>query len=281
MGFLERAIRKGISDGIGKAVGNAINQAIEPKATQLVNKATEQLNSAAGNSNNSTANSTMGSTFSELENAARNFATQQAGKLKICPSCGDAATAEQKFCPGCGGALPEQTVSQSAQCTACGKQNNIGVRFCTDCGAKLPYAIAQDEQNVRKTAAVLNEWSEKLPQYPLWSFGGESLCIDEYDGYFSFSADFSGNRAAAQNAVAQYKALAKQHGFREAGQYPSDEHLYKMSDEICYHIDFEHCYEAGADCVSLAFLTGEPSGGFNYVKPEPKKPIGLKDIFKF
>ncbi len=37
MGFLERAIRRGISDVVGKAIGNAVRQAVEPTATNLIN----------------------------------------------------------------------------------------------------------------------------------------------------------------------------------------------------------------------------------------------------
>ncbi len=281
MGFLERAIRRGISEGIGKAVGNAINQAVEPKATEFANKAAERLNNATGNINQASKSSGFEGAFSNLERAAQDFATKQAENLKICPSCGNTASKEQKFCPSCGGALPEQTVAQSSVCTSCGKQNSIGTKFCTDCGAKLPSAIMEEENNARKNAEVMQQWTEKLPQFPLWEFGGENLYIDEYDGYFAFGASFRNNPSAARNAVAQYKALLMQNGFRKAGQYPSDEHLYNMINGICYHADLEHCFEGGSDCLQIAFLTGEPAGGFNYVKPEPKKPIGLKDIFNF
>lgn len=47
MGFLERVIRKGISEGIGKALGDAIGKAIEPAATEFANKTAEQFDNAA------------------------------------------------------------------------------------------------------------------------------------------------------------------------------------------------------------------------------------------
>ncbi len=282
MGFLERAIRRGISDGIGKAVGNAISQAIEPKATEFANRTADRIDNAVGSrAENSSVFSGSQGAFANLERAAQNFVSAQAENLKICPSCGNAATAEQKFCQSCGEALPAQTVAQAAVCTACGKQNNIGMKFCTDCGTKLPAALMEEENNARKRAAVLIEWQEKLSQYPLWELEGENLYIDEYDGYYVFVADFKGNTAAARNAFEQYRNIARQNGFREAGQYPSSEHLYKMLGNTCYHIDFEHCFDGGSDRINLSFAVGEPHGGFNYVKPEPKKPVGFKDIFNF
>ncbi|MBE6716147.1 MAG: zinc ribbon domain-containing protein [Ruminococcaceae bacterium] len=282
MGFLERAIRKGISDGIGKAVGNAIAQAVEPKATEFVNRTAEHLDSAADSSiQKSSSFSGMEGAFSNLERAAQDFAAKQAENLKICLSCGNVVSAEQKFCPECGEVLPEKTVAQSAVCTSCGKQNNIGMKFCADCGTKLPAAVMEEEGNARKRAAVLVEWQEKLSQYPVWEFEGENLYIDEYDGYFTFGAEFKGNSAAARNAVEKYRTLLLRNGFRKAGQYPSDSHLYKMINGICYHVDLEHCFECGSDSINLAFMTGEPTGGFDYIKPEPKKPANLKGLFKF
>lgn len=282
MGFLERAIRRGISEGIGKAVGNAINQAIEPKATELVNKTAARLDEATGKpSGNGAAGASAQGAFANLERAAMDFATKQAENLKICSHCGETAASSQKFCQSCGNALPEMTVADAAVCPACGKQNTIGTKFCTDCGTKLPAAVIEEESNKRKAEAVLTEWKLKLSDYPVWQSGGENLYLDEYDGYTVFGADFKGDSYGARNAFEQYRSLAKQNGFRPAGQYPSDEHLYKMVEGKCLHIDFEHCFESGSDQLSLGFMTGEPAGGFNYVKPEQKKPVGLKDIFKF
>lgn len=282
MGFLERAIRRGISDGIGKAVGNAISQAIEPKASEFASRAANQLDKAVGNVTPQTDGlSKMESAFGNFERAAMDFATKQAENLKICSHCGESAPSSQKFCQNCGNALPELTVAETSKCPSCGKQNNIGTKFCTDCGQKLPCAVMEEEKNERKFAELTAEWQMKLPQYPLWQFGGNEPYIDEYDGCLVFGADFKGDSYGAEKAFEQYRSLAKQSGFRPAGQYPSEEHLYKMVDSVCYHIDFEHSFEGGGDQVSLGFMTGEPSGGFNYVKPEPKKPVGFKDIFNF
>lgn len=282
MGFLERAIRRGISEGIGKAVGNAINQAIEPKATELVNRTAARLDEATYKpSGNGAAGASAQGAFANLERAAMDFATKQAENLKICSHCGESAPSSQKFCQSCGSALPELTVAETSKCPSCGKQNNIGTKFCTDCGTKLPSAVMEEEAHRRELAEISAQWQEKLPQYPEWSFGGENLYIDEYDGYIVFGADFRNNAGAARNAFEQYRSMAKQNGFRPAGQYPTDDHLYKMTGSVCYHIDFEHSFESGSCQVSLGFMTGEPTGGFNYVKPEPQKPIGLRDIFKF
>ena len=69
-------------------------------------------------------------------------------------------------------------------------------------------------------------------------------------------------------------------GFRQAGEYPSVEHLYKRVDGVVYHVDTEHCFEGDSDCPSIGFDKSEPRGGFDYVKPEPKKKTSFLDLFK-
>ncbi len=283
MGFLERAIRRGISEGVGKAVGDAISKAVEPKATELANKAAQHLDNASQQNRQQTARTFSGleGAFANLEKAAQGYATEMSKNMKICPSCETPATADKSFCPSCGAKLPDQTVAEGAVCPACSKQNPVGTKFCTDCGTKLPAAVQADEAVAAKDAAVMQKWDEVLIQYPKWNCGGKNYNIEDLDGYMMFAADFEGNSYAAQNAVEQYKALLLQSGFRQAGQYPSPSHLYKMIDSVCYHVDTEHCFDGDSDCPTVYFSIGEPTGGFNYVKPEPKKPTNLRDLLKF
>ncbi len=282
MGFLERAIRKGIREGVGKAVGDAISKAIEPTATNFANKAAEHLDNAT---NNAAAQqrtpSGFENAFSNLERAAQNYTTEMSKNLKICPVCGKGATAEKSFCPACGEKLPEKTVAEGAVCNSCGKQNPVGTKFCTDCGAKLPSAIEEETAQKIKDDNVIAQWSNLLDVYPVWNCGGKNYNIEDYGDHIMFSADFENNDYAARNAVEQYRQLLLQNGFRQAGQYPAPEHLYKKIDGVCYHVDTEHCFEGDSDCPCIYFLTGEPTGGFDYVKPEPKKPLGFKDLFNF
>ena len=63
-------------------------------------------------------------------------------------------------------------------------------------------------------------------------------------------------------------------------EYPCIEHLYKMENGVCYHVDTGMCFEAHSDSPSIAFDISEPRGGFNYVKPEPKKKTSFLDLFK-
>ena len=56
------------------------------------------------------------------------------------------------------------------------------------------------------------------------------------------------------------------------------EHLYKRTDGIVYHADTEHCFEGDPECPQIYFDRSEPTGGFDYVKPEPKKQLELKDL---
>lgn len=283
MGFLERAIRRGVSEGIGKAVGQAITKAVEPTATELANKAAQHFDNAAQQNSRPKAQIASGleGAFANLERAAQGYATEMSKNIKVCPNCNQPSDKEKTFCPSCGTKLPETTVSEGAVCTECNKQNPVGAKFCDACGAKLPAAIAEEQAQADRNAAVIAEWDTKLPQYPKWNCGGKNYCIEDMDGYIRFSADFEGNRFAAEQAIAQYRKALVQNGFIQAGQYPNIAHLYKRVNGVCYHADTEHCFEGDPDCPNIYFNIDEPTGGYDYVKPEPKKQVGLKDLFKF
>ena len=283
MGFLERAIRRGVSEGIGKAVGQAITKAVEPTATELANKAAQHFDNAAQQNSRPKAQIASGleGAFANLERAAQGYATEMSKNIKVCPNCNQPSDKEKLFCPSCGTKLPETTVSEGAVCTECNKQNPVGAKVCDACGAKLPAAIAEEQAQADRNAAVIAEWDTKLPQYPKWNCGGKNYCIEDMDGYIRFSADFEGNRFAAEQAVAQYRKALVQNGFIQAGQYPNIAHLYKRVNGVCYHADTEHCFEGDPDCPNIYFNIDEPTGGYDYVKPEPKKQVGLKDLFKF
>ena len=104
------------------------------------------------------------------------------------------------------------------------------------------------------------------------------MYIDDYDTHYIFGAEFNGNATAAQHAVSEYRQVLLANGFRQAGEYPSVEHLYKRVDGVVYHADTEHCFDGDSDCPSIGFDKSEPRGGFDYVKPEPKKKTGWRDL---
>ncbi len=277
MGFLERAIRRGVSDAVGKAIGKAI----EPTVTDLTNKAANAIDQAAQNTEQQVARSSgLEGAMANLERSVQGYATEAAKNVKVCPSCGKPNGADKKFCADCGTQLPEQTLAQGAVCPNCGKQNAIGSKFCQDCGTKLPAAIAEEQAQADRNAAVMAEWDAKLPQYPKWTCGGVKMYIDDYDTHYIFGADFNGNTAAAQRAVSEYRQILLSNGFRQAGEYPSIEHLYKRVDGVVYHADTEHCFDGDSDYPSIGFDKSEPRGGFDYVKPEPKKKTSFLDLFK-
>ncbi len=278
MGFLERAIRKGVSDAVGKAIGKAI----EPTATELANKAANAIDQAAQNTEQQVARSSgLEGAMANLERAAQGYATEAAKNMKVCPKCNKPTTADKKFCPDCGTQLPEQTVAQGAVCPNCSKQNAIGTKFCQDCGTKLPAAIQEEQAIADRNAAVMAEWDAKLPQYPKWTCGGDRMYINDYDeNGHSFEVEFKNNPQAAQRAVEQYRQILLANGFRQAGQYPSLEQLFKRIDGVVYNVDTEHCFEGDPDCATIGFCIREPYGGFDYVKPEPKKKTSFLDLFK-
>ena len=279
MGFLERAIRRGVAKGVGQAVGNAIGKAVEPKVTELTNKAANAIDGSTREyTGNTSGTSGLEGAFSNLERAVGGYATEMSKNMKLCPKCGKACTADRKFCPECGEALPETTLADAAVCTECGKQNNIGTKFCSECGAKLPVAVQEEEAKQRHNAEVMAQWDTLLSVYPRWSCGGE-ISIEDYgsDGV-TLSARFDKDDAAAHRAVEEYRQILQQNGFRPAGQYPSVQQLFKRIDGVVYNVDTEHCFEGDSDCATIGFCKREPYGGYDYVKPEPKKKVGLKDL---
>jgi len=281
--FLKNAIREGVSRGIGDAIGKAVQEAVEPKAAELVEKANDYLEQAVGQANRQTRreNSDLQNALSNLERSMQGYATKMSKNMKICPACGEPTTAEKAFCPFCGAKLPTQTVAEEAVCSSCGKQNDIGTKFCEHCGAKLPATIRAEQAQLERDAAELARWDEFLPQYPKWSCGGTALNLEEIDpGCYIFSAGFNGSSIAAKQALEQYRQILMENGFRQAGQYPDISHLYRKVGEACYHVDTEHCFEGDPDRVSVGFDVREPYGGFDYVKPEPRKQVGLKDLFR-
>ena len=280
--LLERAIRRGVSNAVGNAVGKAVQQAVEPKATEFANKAAGQIDAAtrhAAQQGEKTVRQASGleDALSNLQRSVESYATEAAKNMKVCPNCQKTTSADKKFCPDCGARLPEGSVAQGAVCTSCGKQNVIGTKFCQDCGTKLPVAVQEEQMHADDHASVMSKWDKQLPQYPKWNCGGSHFEIEVYDGFTTFSVNFDGNTFRAKQAVEQYRQLLLEGGFREAGENPTIEHLYKMIDGVCYHADTEHCFEGDNDTATIYFNTGEPQGGF-YYKPD-KKSFGLKGLF--
>ncbi len=282
MSFFKKVLQDGLRKGIGDAIGKAVQEAVEPVATRLANDAAQAIENAAEKSREAAPEtSSWESTLDSLRRSVEGYASQAANNMKVCPECGAPAGADQTFCPQCGTKLPEQTLAQGAQCPSCGKQNNLGAKFCSDCGAKLPAAIAEEQAAAERNAAVMAQWEEKLPQYPKWTCGGQDFAIEEMDGgYIMFAPSFEGEVNQAHIAVREYRELLLQNGFQQAGQYPSQEHLYKKTDGVCYHVDTEHCFDGDPDCPCIYFNIAEPPGGYDYVKPEPRKKVSLFDLFK-
>ena len=282
MGLLERAIRRGVSKAVGNAVGEAVRQAVEPAATNMVNQAAQSINQSVQNTEHHINRASgMEDAMANLERSVQGYATEAAKNMKVCPNCDKATTADKKFCPDCGTKLPEQTVAQGAVCTNCGKQNTVGTRFCSDCGTKLPAAVQEEQAQADRNAAVMAEWDVKLPEYPKWICGGDRMCINDYDeNGHSFDVEFKNDPPSAQRAVDEYRQILLQNGFRQAGQYPNIEQLYKRIDGVVYNVDTEHCFEGDADTACIYFSVREPYGGFDYVKPEQRKKTSFRDLFK-
>lgn len=285
MSFLKRAIRDGVRKGIGDAVSSAVKKAVEPRATEWANKTAQQLDEMSQSRTQEVKQSFSGleGAFSNLQRAAENYATEVGKNVKVCPGCGEPVAADKKFCPGCGARLPEQTVAQGAVCPSCGRQNTVGTKYCDACGAKLPAAIAEEEAARQKMEEELALWDQILFMYPRWDCGGTGMYIETHDpqqcsGYFA-SANISFPRGSSgEPALEQYWQRLREAGFRTAGRYPDPTHLYNRVDGKCYLASSEHSFDGGTDHLCLEFAIREPEGGFDYVKPEPKPQVSLKDL---
>ncbi len=279
MSFLKRALLQGIGQELGRAVGKAISNAVgpaqnapsvPPQNAPYPTQPSPPAPPAAG-----------GHPLAGLERTLQGYATQLSQHIKVCPACEKPASADQAFCPSCGARLPEATLAQGAVCPRCGRQNGLGMRFCQDCGTKLPLAQAEDEARAARDAQAIAEWDGRAPCIPRWCCGGRDFCFDSLeDGQHLFSARFGPGDGSPESAVAQYRQHLLQCGFRPAGMYPSVEHLYQRIDGVVYHVDTEHCFEGDPDVVTIGLLQGEPHGGFDYVKPEPKPATSWQDLFK-
>ena len=302
MGLFDKLIKDAVSGAVGNAVSEAVKKAVQPKADEIavnaVNQAADALNQTANQTaaaadavNQAAAEGAQAAAGTEapskeemqaalgtLGSLFGGFVQHAAENMKVCPKCGEGASADKDFCPSCGAKLPDMTVADGAKCTKCGKQNEPGTRFCSGCGEKLPAAVAAEQAAAEADAAVLKEWAEKLPEFPVWSCGGSDMELEQIPDADTESWRFSVTlvtAVAAQNAVKQYRQILMQNGYKTEGQYPSEEHLYKRVNGVSFHVDTEHCFEGDAESPSIYFNHSLPNGGYDYKKPEKKQSGGL------
>ena len=271
-GLKDKAAEEAVSDAadtVGKGASDAMDD---------LKKAVDDLNTSIKEADEATKDVTP-EQWEQASSYLDKMAKDALKGMRVCLECDEAVKGDQKFCPKCGAELPVETVMEMAFCRKCNRQNDVGTDFCAGCGAKLPYKEAKDAIQRRKDDKVVEGWREKLPQFPAWSCGGTDFELTRLEeGRYYFGAWFEKDPDGAKAAVEKYREVLKENGFRTAGEYPSDYHLYKMVDGVCCHADTENCFDGGADSPGLYFAIGdEPRGGFNYVKPEPKKKSG--DLF--
>ena len=305
MGLFDKLMKDAVSGAVSNAVSEAVKKAVQPKADEIaanaVNQAADAVTQTA-NALNQTADAAgqtagsaeaaqaasgsagmpskeeMQAAFGALNSLFGGFVQHAAENVKVCPKCGEAASADKEFCPSCGEKLPDMTVADGAKCAKCGRQNEPGTRFCSGCGEKLPAAVLAEQAAAEADAAVLKTWAEKLPDFPVWSCGGSGMGLDLIPDTDTETWCFSVRLVtpvAAQNAVKQYRQVLMQNGFKPEGQYPSEEHLYKRVNGVSCHVDTEHCFEGDADYPSIYLNHSQPNGGYDYKKPEKKQSGGL------
>ncbi len=297
MGMLDRAIKRGVNRAVGNALGNAVSNALGNAAERKIEEAVAApLNQAANQAVPSSAPyqpqqtqataqtqaaaAQLGGLFAGFTGAAQSYANEAAKNMKVCPGCGEPAGADLKFCPNCGTALPANTAAQEAVCQGCGKQNNVGTKFCSDCGMKLPAAFAEENAARAKSEVALAKWETLLPQYPKWTLGGQDISLEEgeRDEYGRPCYEFRVSGNGLPGLLAQYCQMLRQNGFAPAGEYPSESQLFKRINGVGYCFGCDDAFGAGINHMSVSFAVREPYGGFDYVKPEPQKPKGWKDL---
>ncbi len=305
MGFLKRAIKRGIQEGLENTLGKAVEETSQQIFANVGNAAAEKVKDAteeyrkpqqtarpqqpaqpvatqqtatttASSEDLKTAFAGLGGIFGDMMNSAQAYANEISKNTKECPECGAIASADKKFCPECGAKLPEETIARSAVCPSCGTQNEIGTKFCSECGTKLPAVVQAENRAAQKDEQFIANWPNQLPAYPVWNGGGKNFTLEWANdgGYFYFEMP---THSEAQKAVVGYRILLQENGFAPEGQYPTIEHLYKKENGISYHVDTEHTFEGETPCVY--FDNAEPYGGYDYKKPEEKKITSLKDLF--
>jgi predicted amidophosphoribosyltransferase len=83
--------------------------------------------------------------------ADRAFGPDAMRRVKVCPGCGAAASADKRRCPVCGARLPGETVyqtwiSRQPRCGGCGAPVSPADHYCPRCGARLPAAAAGEKK---------------------------------------------------------------------------------------------------------------------------------------
>ena len=294
-GFLGNSIKRAANRAVSNAVGNAVERKITEGVNQAVNQAADKAipppqpqvqqpyqpnpYAAQQNAQAQASAAQLGGFFASFAGAAQNYANEAAKSMKVCPACGAPCGAEMRFCNQCGAQLPELTAAQGAVCQACGMQNGVGMKFCSGCGSKLPAALAEEAAMQSRSEAALARWDALLPQYPRWNQGGSEISIEEYgaeNGWPVYGLHVRGQGLAA--ALAQYTQLLRANCFIPAGQYPSEQNLYKRVNGVVYAFSSENAFDGGTDSMTLIFSVREPYGGFDYRKPEPKPKQGWKDM---
>ena len=281
MGLLKSMVRDAVSEGvrkgIGKAVGQAVGDAIRPsvekvakESADLINSTTQSIDKGASEVRAASVEadqkiqaagglSALESALGGLTSRAERYAAEMSKNMKICPSCGEACTADKTFCPKCGTKLPEETLAESYTCKQCGYVNVPETKYCTKCGAILPAAEAEVKAQQEKDAAVLADLSAQCPDYPAWTVGGTGFELENrgmMNGYDSYGLTFEGKREIVLKYVEKLRA---------AGFTARDAEIFsKIINGVCR--TFIIGDSGAADYQTVIFRVD------NYKKPEPKKP---------
>lgn len=279
------AVSKGIKKGLSDAVGKAVEGIVKPTVDNFAQKQADQINAAgesleqstaelrrataeAGKTAPSTPIGATGSGLAGLEAAlggwaqrAESLATEMSKNMKTCPQCGEVCTADKQFCPHCGAKLPERTTADDYTCPKCGEVNVPGSKHCSKCGTVLPAAEEEEKAQATSDATALEQFKQKLPEYPAWNVGGRAFELIDggtQNGHPSYRWDLDGSA----ELLKQYVAKLAEAGFSYCGGNPTADTLYKEIGGVC------HCFNR-TDAVD----TNHISVGFyvdNSVLPSKK-----------
>ena len=226
MGFLDKAIFKGIGQAVEIAVTDKVLDAVAPQAKENIAKNTQILNDAAA----------------QLQKTAETYGAEASKNVRICSYCGTGAPARMKFCSECGKPLPEQTLyeqimSAQSRCSGCQAAVPEGAKFCPECGTAVP---------PRAALAEPCEWPELSRPFPLWRCGG-AVSQEEADGGLHVRVS-----PASPDDFAMYREEMLAEGFRSRLSAAGGEYLWRVEGDCKYELSC-NVFDEGEGQIHMIF----------------------------
>ena len=261
MGILGNILSDALSKGLKETVEKAVEKTVAPAAQKMAEKQAAALDNLAKKTEEAVSEASAAATEAK-EAVAEAVATAEAGVEE--------------------GEKQELTPEQKEQAAKAAEVlKGFGALFSG--AVEMAKKEAAAEEAARKAAeeAIVANWAETLPAYPVWDVGGSGFELEEQtpmNGHPAYSLRLTGRPFL----VEQYAAKLRADGFVAKGcSNPADlnaDTYYKMIDGVCHAFNrSDACYDGH---ITVSFYVD------NYVpkpKQEPRQqqaPADLKDVAK-